>query len=353
MTWKDCQEASWPADAPTFCAQLLLGVRGHRAAGVRDDQDPSHAEQVHAEHQRLECRRRSPGRRGCGRSWRRRAAGRASAAGRSGSPCRSRWRRPACATPSKPPRSKSAANSRFAAIRSSKSPTGRTLAEARAAVASALTGGTYSRRVRVSRRVLLASGGAVVVVGAGGALVEYDVLPGRSRAYDLLGLNGEAGVVPDVEPGPRVEGVLPSRVRRRRPGVLDQLPARRRAGGAAAGRGGAARCRPHGGGLVRRARPRRLPRGVRPADGAWPRSTAAWRRTGTSARTARTRGGWCARSSCRCLAEQGLDVGAARPARLVDGRPRRADARRRAAADARTCRCWRSAPRCGRRTTRW
>ena len=71
-------------------------------------------------------------------------------------------------------------------------------------------GGTYSRRVRVSRRVLLASGGAVVVVGAGGALVEYDVLPGRSRAYDLLGLNGEAGVVPDVEPGPRVEGVLQS-----------------------------------------------------------------------------------------------------------------------------------------------
>ena len=62
----------------------------------------------------------------------------------------------------------------------------------------------------MSRRVLLASGGAVVVVGASGALVEYDVLPGRSRAYDLLGMNGEAGVVPDVEPGPRVEGVLQS-----------------------------------------------------------------------------------------------------------------------------------------------
>jgi enterochelin esterase-like enzyme len=62
----------------------------------------------------------------------------------------------------------------------------------------------------LSRRVLLASGGAVVVVGASGALVEYDVLPGRSRAHDLLGMNGEAGVVPDVEPGPRVEGVLQS-----------------------------------------------------------------------------------------------------------------------------------------------
>jgi S-formylglutathione hydrolase FrmB len=64
--------------------------------------------------------------------------------------------------------------------------------------------------VRVSRRVLLASGGAVVVAGAGGTLIEYDVLPGRSRAHDLLGLNGEAGVVPDDEPGPRVEGVLRS-----------------------------------------------------------------------------------------------------------------------------------------------
>jgi enterochelin esterase-like enzyme len=64
--------------------------------------------------------------------------------------------------------------------------------------------------VRLSRRVLLTTGGAVAAVGAGGALVEYDVLPGRSRAHDLLRLNGGAGVVPDVAPGPRVEGTLRS-----------------------------------------------------------------------------------------------------------------------------------------------
>ena len=160
----DCQEASWPADAPTCCAQLLLGVRGHRAAGVRDDQDPlaRRAGARRAPAPRVPAG--SPGRPGCGRSWRRRAGGRASAAGRSGSPCRSRSRRPACATPSKPPRSKSAANSRFAAIRSSKSPTGRTLAERRCGCrAGAQRAARTVRRVRVSRRVLLASGGAVVV----------------------------------------------------------------------------------------------------------------------------------------------------------------------------------------------
>jgi enterochelin esterase-like enzyme len=55
--------------------------------------------------------------------------------------------------------------------------------------------------------------GSVAAIGGvvtGGSLVEHDVLPGRSRAYDLLGLTGEAGVVPDVEPGPRREGVVSS-----------------------------------------------------------------------------------------------------------------------------------------------
>jgi S-formylglutathione hydrolase FrmB len=66
------------------------------------------------------------------------------------------------------------------------------------------------RRVRVSRRALLGGGAAVVTVGATGTLVEYDVLPGRSRAYDLLGLTGAAGEVPDVEPGPREDGTLAS-----------------------------------------------------------------------------------------------------------------------------------------------
>jgi enterochelin esterase-like enzyme len=64
--------------------------------------------------------------------------------------------------------------------------------------------------VRVSRRVLLVGGGAVALAATGGTLIEYDRLPGRARAHALLGLNGEAGVVPDAEPGPRVEGVLRS-----------------------------------------------------------------------------------------------------------------------------------------------
>jgi enterochelin esterase-like enzyme len=46
----------------------------------------------------------------------------------------------------------------------------------------------------------------VIAAGAAGAAigVENDVLPGRTFAYDHLGLNGPDGVVPDVEPG-RVE----------------------------------------------------------------------------------------------------------------------------------------------------
>ncbi len=71
-------------------------------------------------------------------------------------------------------------------------------------------GDTYSSRVRVSRRALLAGGGGVAAVAVAGSLVEYDLLPGRSRAHALLGLNGEAGVVPDVEPGQQIEGVIPS-----------------------------------------------------------------------------------------------------------------------------------------------
>jgi S-formylglutathione hydrolase FrmB len=65
--------------------------------------------------------------------------------------------------------------------------------------------------VPLSRRVLLGGGVAGLAAAAGvAALVEQDVLPGRSLAYETLGLNGEDGVVPDVPPGPRVEGVLRS-----------------------------------------------------------------------------------------------------------------------------------------------
>lgn len=66
--------------------------------------------------------------------------------------------------------------------------------------------------MRVGRRALLSGGAAVVAVGATGALVEYDVLPGRTRAHELLGLNGEAGTIPEVETGPVEEGLLPSRL---------------------------------------------------------------------------------------------------------------------------------------------
>lgn len=43
-----------------------------------------------------------------------------------------------------------------------------------------------------------------------GALVEYDVLPGRPLAHELLGLNGQPGHVPDVTPGPSRSGTLAS-----------------------------------------------------------------------------------------------------------------------------------------------
>ena len=62
----------------------------------------------------------------------------------------------------------------------------------------------------MSRRSLLIGGGlgAVGALGAGAVGVEYDVLPGRRFAYDVLGLNGDSGVIPDVAPGPIERGVL-------------------------------------------------------------------------------------------------------------------------------------------------
>ncbi len=65
--------------------------------------------------------------------------------------------------------------------------------------------------MHLSRRALLGAGGLLTVAGVGGGLVEYDLLPGRTTAHELLGLNGEAGDIPAAAPGPRDEGVLRSR----------------------------------------------------------------------------------------------------------------------------------------------
>ena len=64
--------------------------------------------------------------------------------------------------------------------------------------------------MRLSRRAVLLGGLGVAVAGAGGGLVEHDVLPGRSRVYAVLGLTGEPGEVPDVAPGRRREGTFRS-----------------------------------------------------------------------------------------------------------------------------------------------
>jgi dipeptidyl aminopeptidase/acylaminoacyl peptidase len=53
----------------------------------------------------------------------------------------------------------------------------------------------------------------VVAVGGCSALVEYDVLPGRSKAYNLLGLTSDKAPVPQAEAGPRVDGRFGSSAR--------------------------------------------------------------------------------------------------------------------------------------------
>ena len=50
--------------------------------------------------------------------------------------------------------------------------------------------------------MLLGALGLGAAAVGGGELVEHDVLPGRVRAYALLGLDGPAGTVPDAAPGP-------------------------------------------------------------------------------------------------------------------------------------------------------
>ena len=63
------------------------------------------------------------------------------------------------------------------------------------------------------RGVLLGGAAAVAGVAGAGWLVEQDLLPGRSQAYSVLGLNGDGAPVPDVEPGRLVTGSFVSRAR--------------------------------------------------------------------------------------------------------------------------------------------
>jgi len=67
---------------------------------------------------------------------------------------------------------------------------------------------------KVSRRAFLIGGAGVVVAGAAGvAGIETGVIPGRTTLHALLGLNGEAGTIPNVTPGPAVTGEFVSAAR--------------------------------------------------------------------------------------------------------------------------------------------
>lgn len=69
-----------------------------------------------------------------------------------------------------------------------------------------MLGGMGPGGVRLSRRGVVAGGLAVAAAAGTATLVEYDVLPGRTRLHRLLGLNGPHGSVPDVAPGPVEQG---------------------------------------------------------------------------------------------------------------------------------------------------
>ncbi|MCX6397917.1 MAG: alpha/beta hydrolase-fold protein [Propionibacteriales bacterium] len=68
----------------------------------------------------------------------------------------------------------------------------------------------------VSRRALLLGGAGIAAsaFATGGVLVNEGVLPGRVRAYDLLGLNGESAPIPQIAPGRRYDGSFDSVARK-------------------------------------------------------------------------------------------------------------------------------------------
>ena len=133
--------------------------------------------------------------------------------------------------------------------------------------------------------------------------MQQGVLPGRPWLQEQLGLNGEAGVVPDVEPGPVEEG---SFVSARRGGVATGWSLIRPPGdaGRAAPRGRAARPgrRPHD------AHRRAVRAGPVPGRRCGRRRTSVRDRgrrrrydvLASPGRAARTRARWSPRSSCRC-----------------------------------------------------
>ena len=73
---------------------------------------------------------------------------------------------------------------------------------------------TGSRAARITRRSLVVGGAAVVVAGAAAEAVNLRLLPGRSTMYRVLGLDGPAGAVPDVDPVPSTSGSFVSSARR-------------------------------------------------------------------------------------------------------------------------------------------
>ena len=67
---------------------------------------------------------------------------------------------------------------------------------------------------RITRRALLIGGLGVVAAGAAGvAGIEAGLIPGRTTLHAVLGLNGEAGTIPDASPGPAVSGTFVSAAR--------------------------------------------------------------------------------------------------------------------------------------------
>jgi S-formylglutathione hydrolase FrmB len=67
----------------------------------------------------------------------------------------------------------------------------------------------------VSRRAALLGGlaGAAALVGGGGLAVEEGLLPGRHGLHRLLGMDGPAGSIPDVQPGRTISGSFTSAAR--------------------------------------------------------------------------------------------------------------------------------------------